>query len=457
MRVPFDLVIRGGQLVSEIDIRSVDLAIRDGRVAAHLEPGESAQAQQEIDASGLYLFPGVVDAHVHFNDPGRTHWEGFETGSRAAAAGGTTTVVDMPLNCSPVTTTGEALREKQVRVRGRSAVDYAFWGGLVDDNVAHLADLVAGGVAGAKAFLCHSGLDEFPRTSERTLRAAIREMARLDTLLLLHAEDEEGAATHTARLQAEGRKDRRAWAEGRPPETEVSAIRRVLAMLEEEAPTLRTHFVHTSVGDGFRLVEAARQRGLRVTAETCPHYLLLDVDDLERIGPRAKCAPPLRARPLVEDLWSCLLAGQVSLVASDHSPCPPEDKARGDDDIWLAWGGISGVQTLLVSLLDEGVHRRGLTLSALTRLTAANPARLTRLWPRKGHLGVGADADVAVVDLHAQWTLLPPQLMTRYPANPLVGRTFTGQVVRTLLRGETVYRDGGFTYRQRGQLLDTAQ
>jgi len=437
-----NLLIRGGTLVGEQGVWAADLGVRDGRIAAILAPGERVAAAEVLDAAGLHLLPGLVDQHVHFNEPGRTHWEGFETGSRAAAAGGVTTVIEMPLNSHPPTTTAEALELKQTTVAGKAVVDYAFWGGLVDDNVAALPALHAGGVVGVKAFMSHAGTDDYPFATDHVLFEGLKTVARLGTVLDLHAENDSLTRGYAEQLRAAGRIDRRAYAESRPPVAELEAIERGILLARQADPNARIHFVHVSIGDGARAVERARRDGQPVSLETCPHYLTLDEDRFAEIGPDAKCAPPIRPRDVVEDLWACVLEGLVDSFASDHSPCPPEDKSRGDQDIWLAWGGVSGVQTMLPLLLDEGVHNRGLPLPRLVRMASANPARIVGLWPRKGHLGLGADADIALVDLARAWTLEPNLLQTRHPVSPFIGYRFRGAVIQTLVRGVTVFRDG---------------
>lgn len=439
---PLDLVIHGGTLVTERDVYPADLGIRDGRVAALLEPGAPVAAAETLDATGLHLLPGLVDQHVHFNEPGRTHWEGYETGTRTAAAGGVTTVVEMPLNCHPPVTDVASLELKQTTVRGKAVVDYALWGGLVEDNVSALEGLHAAGVVGFKAFMNDAGIDDYPFASERVLFEGMQVIARQGSLLAVHAENESMTCGYSADLKAAGRTDRQAYAASRPPLAELEAVERALFLARQAGPDVRVHFVHTSIGDGARAVAAARARGQRASLETCPHYLLLDEDAFARIGPDAKCAPPIRPRSLVEDLWSCVLAGLVDCFASDHSPCPPEDKRQGDENIWQAWGGITGIQTMLPVLLTEGVHRRGLPLPLLARMASANPARNVGLWPRKGHLGLGADADVVLVDLQRGWSLERDMLLTRHRASPFVGSAFRGAVVQTLVRGRPVYREG---------------
>jgi allantoinase len=439
--VKVELLIAGGRLVSEHEVIAADLAVNEGRVAAILEPGAAdVDAEELLDVGGKLVLPGLVDAHVHFNEPGRTHWEGYATGSAAAAAGGITTFLDMPLNNDPPTLDGASLALKAAAVADRSVVDYGLWGGIVPGNLDQLGELKAGGVVAAKAFMCHSGLDGYPGVDDAALYGALQRGAELGLIVGLHAESDGLTTALGQAAQAAGRREARAWADSRPPLTEVEPVRRALYLAGETGASI--HFVHVSTPAAVREVVAARAGGVRATLETCPHYLALDEDDLARLGPYGKCAPPLRPRPLVEELWRLVLAGQVDLVASDHSPCPPEDKERGRDDIWRAWGGLHGVQTLLPVLLTEGVHARGMPLPLLARLTSAGPARRYGLYPRKGALLVGSDADLAIVDPDAEWTLDASMLRTRWPVSPFLGRRFRGRVEVTVVRG-TVVNWGG--------------
>jgi allantoinase len=409
-------------------------------VQAILPPGHARVADDVLDASGLHILPGLVDAHVHFNEPGRSDWEGFLTGTTAAAAGGVTTVCDMPLNCHPPTLDSRALAIKRSAIAKHAVVDYALWGGLVPDSLDHLAELQRDGVVGIKAFLCDSGLAEYPPLDDFALVDAMQRTSdrRPPLLLALHAED-------PAQTQLLGRQAREAarrtaldWAASRPPSTEVNAVRSALDGAHETGA--RLHFVHISTAAAARLIAAARADGLDVSVETCPHYLLLDTRDLQRLGTFGKCAPPLRDRTEVDELWEALAEGAIDWIASDHSPCPPEMKHT--DDIWSAWGGLAGVQTLLPALLTEGVHARQLSLPRLVTLTSGTPARRLGLYPRKGVLEPGSDADLVLVDLEREWTLGAADLRTRWPINPFLGRTFRGRVVATLVRGNEVWRDG---------------
>lgn len=429
-----DLLIRNGHIVTAEREFGGAVVIADGRVRELLEGDPPVAARETIDAAGLLVLPGLVDAHVHFSEPGRGHWEGFETGSRAAAAGGITTFVEMPLNAHPPTVDAEALRLKRAAA-SVSLVDYALWGGLVDDNLDDLAGLEAGGVAGYKAFMVTA--TDFPRADRRILREGMRRIAGFGSLLAVHAEDEEMTTRLTAELRDAGRRDRPAWSEARPIAAELRAIDDAIELAEETG--VRLHVVHVSSAAGIDRISAAKARGVRVTAETCPHYLFFDETDLVRLGPVAKCAPPLRAPAEREALWERVLAGAVDVIASDHSPCLWEEKAAGDDDIFEAWGGISGLQSTLPALITEGVVKRGLRLPELVRMTSAGPASLFGLHPRKGSISPGNDADLVLVDPGASHTLTEADLQYRNRHSAYVGSAFTSRVVSTICRGRRVF------------------
>ena len=438
-----DLAIRGAVVVSE-GAYARDVLIRGGRISALVEPGASTAAD-EIDARGLLALPGIVDAHVHFNEPGRTEWEGWASGSRAAVAGGTTTVLDMPLNSSPPILDGDAFDAKRAAAERASLVDFGLWGGLVDADPMSLRELRDRGAIGCKAFLCDSGVPEFPPLADDELAPALRAAAEAGLLVALHAEDETLVREATARVRGDGRRDAAAWVASRPPLVEVRAVARACAAAREAG--VRIHIVHLSAVEALGAIGAARDAGTDVTVETCPHYLEFEDSDVERLGPALKCAPPVRDARNREGLWRALLEGKIDLVASDHSPCPPALKERGNDDIFAAWGGVAGVQSLLPALFTESARRAGDTLDVrkvagfIVWRLAAKPAQRFGLWPRKGTIAVGADADVVLFDPDREWSLEREGSYTR-GVDPYVGRSFRGRVVSTLVRGRVVYRDG---------------
>jgi len=434
-----DTAIIGGLVATAAGTFRATLTISNGRIAALLDPQERPGAEDVVDATGRVVLPGAIDPHIHFNEPGRTHWEGFETGSMSAAAGGTTTVIEMPLNANPPTTDARAWALKVDAVKPKAMVDYALWGGLVADNVDALEGLERAGAVGYKAFMIETGT-EYARVDDGVLWEGMERIAAWGSVLGVHAENNDLAARLRDRLQRAGRRDMRAWAASRPPAVELEAIRRVLYLAGETG--CRVHIVHLSLPDGGSLIADARRAGLRVTVETCPHYLLLDEDALSGLGPVAKCAPPLRSRQAVEGLWRQVCDGTIDCLASDHAPCPPEEKTRGAEDVWQAWGGITGVQTLLSLMVSEGVHRRGLSLERLVSLTSTTAAKIFGLYPRKGALLPGADADVVILDPQREWTVTEERLCYRHRLTPYLGWKLKGWIDRVLVRGRTVVRDG---------------
>lgn len=393
-----DLLVRGD---------AFDVAI-DGGIVVEAGP----PAREEIDARGLLVLPGGVDAHVHFNEPGRASWEGWATGTAALAAGGMTSCIEMPLNASPPTVDGAAFDAKVEAALGAAVVDFALWGGLVPGDVSRLDELAERGVVGFKAFMCDSGIADFPAADDDVLGAGMARAASLGLPVAVHAE-------RPAALRAPRDGSWREWAASRPVEAELLAIEKAISLAGETGCSL--HVVHVSCAEGVALVAAARARGADVTCETCPHYLTLRDADMESLGTLAKCAPPLRAD--VEPLWEAI--GDVQLIASDHSPCPPAMKAGGFD---TAWGGIAGAQSTLPLVIGQG-FARGLDLAPL--VTSA-PARRFGL-PGKGSLEPGADADLVLVEVGGPFELGP--LRDRHAANPFAGRPMGARVVRTLLRG----------------------
>jgi allantoinase len=413
----------------------LDVGIVDGSIAA-VEADVGGSAREELDARGLLVLPGCVDVHVHFNDPGRADWEGFVSGSDAATAGGTTCVVDMPLNASPPTVDAESFRLKLVAAEGASRVDFAFWGGLVPSNLGELPALAALGVVGFKAFMCPSGIHDFAAADDATLREGMARAAELGLPVAVHAESAKLTVRLAAEAASEGRRGWRDYARSRPVEAELEAIARALSLAEETGCSL--HVVHVSSARGVRLVAEARARGVDATCETCPHYLLLDEDDLAELGAVAKCAPPLRAREEVEALWDEVGNDAVELIASDHSPAPASLKTGAD--AFAVWGGISGCQSLLAATLTEGLAR-GFELTRLVELLSVRPAERFGL-TGKGRIEPGFDADLALVDLGEEKVLSDADLRYRHRHSPFVGRRLRGVVVRTLVRGDTVWQDG---------------
>jgi allantoinase len=443
----FDVLIRGAVVVGDGGRGRVDVGVSEGLIES-VGPELAGSAAEEIDATGLCLLPGVIDAHVHMNEPGRTDWEGFETGTRALAAGGATAAIDMPLNAHPPTVTAAAFEEKRRCLERNAVVDVALWGGLVPDSVEAMDELAACGVVGFKAFMCSSGIDDFPGVDDLILYEGMCRAASVGLPVAVHAESEAITAGLAQRARATGRTAMRDFLASRPAIAEVQAIARAIALAEESGCAL--HVVHVSTGRGVALVAAARARGVDASCETCPHYLVLTEEDAESLGNVAKCAPPLRAPEEREALWAALADGTLPMVASDHSPAPWAMKSG--DDAFAAWGGISGCQTLLPLLLSEGYRARGLSLELIARVTSAYVARRFRL-SGKGRLGPGADADLVLVNLEGSDVLSTDDLHYRHPHSPFVGRTLSARVARTIVRGRTVFADGRFVGPPAGRLL----
>jgi allantoinase len=446
----FDLVMRGGSVVTPEGVRPADIGIADGQITA-LAPNLSGGARAEILAAGLHIFPALIDAHVHFNEPGRTDWEGIATGSSALAAGGGTLFFDMPLNAHPPTCDGASFDLKLAAAQKNSVTDFAFWGGLVPQNLGKLEELAARGVIGFKAFMSDSGIEDFLHSDEKTLRAGMKQAAKLKLPVALHAESDALTRKLAAEKIAAGKTTVRDYLASRPVAAELEAIRCAIDLAGETGCAL--HIVHVSSGAGIALVTAAKAAGVDITCETCPHYLTLTEEDVERIGALAKCAPPVRTPAIREELWQKLAAGEIDSVGSDHSPSPPGMKTG--DNFFEVWGGISGVQHTL-PLLFDGAARRNLLPAQIARVTSFNVAERFRLPKSKGRLAVGADADLAIVDLKQTSTVRAEDLLYCHKQSPYMGRALTGRVVQTILRGRTIAKDGQVVAAQKGQLIKPA-
>ena len=444
----YDLIIRNGALVAPEGLRAADIGIVGEQIAT-IEPELAGAAATTIDARGLHVFPGLIDAHVHFNEPGRTDWEGWASGSAALAAGGGTLAFEMPLNAHPPTLDGPSFDAKLAAAQAASRVDFALWGGLTPDSLAHLDELAERGVIGFKAFMSQSGTDDFRAADDMTLFDGMAAAARLRRIVAVHAENDQLTGLMARRAVAAGQVAARDYLRSRPVVAELDAIQRAILLAEETGCAL--HIVHISSGRGVQLVAEARARGIDVSCETCPHYLVLTEDDVEALGAVAKCAPPLRPAHDQAALWQHLLGGTLPMVTSDHSPAPPSMKTG--DDFFKIWGGISGCQHTLQLLLTEGHARRGLPLTTIASVASEFVARRFGLAPRKGRLVVGADADLALVDLGVNAEVRAEDLHYRHRQSPYVGRTLRGRVMRTLLRGATIYHDGAFVGAPRGRLV----
>jgi allantoinase len=421
-----ELVLRSRRVVLGGDERAAAVAIDGGRIVAVGGYDDVFDAAVDTDLGGTALLPGLVDTHVHVNEPGRTEWEGFASATRAAAAGGVTVIVDMPLNSLPPTVDVEALRVKQRAAAGQTHVDVGFWGGAIPGNDGELAGLHAAGVFGFKAFLADSGVPEFPPVSAAQLRRAI---AAVDgAQFVVHAEDPD----HLSELSASS-----AYADflaSRPAEAEHAAV--ATAIEAARATGGRVHILHLSAASALPLIAAARAEGLRVTAETCPHYLTLDAGHVPEGATEFKCCPPIRDAANADQLWQALADGLITGVVSDHSPCTPELKRRDTGDFASAWGGIASVQ-LGLPVIWTAARARGHTLAEVVDWMARRPADLVGL-RGKGRIEVGADADLVAFDAEDSFVVDPARLQHKNPVTPYAGRKLTGVVRTTWLRGHAV-------------------
>jgi allantoinase len=438
-----DTIIRGGTLVRPDGRVKADIRVSEGRIV-EIAPDLTRDAH-EIDATGLHIFPGLIDAHLHFNEPGHTEWEGAETGSYALAAGGGTLFFDMPLNSTPCTITADAVDAKRAALEASSVTDFALWGGLVPGSLDQMAAMAERGVVGFKAFMCDSGLAEFAYADDHTLRAGMREAARLGLPVAVHAESEEMTRTLAADLTGSTAQD---FLASRPVVAEVDAIARAVDLAGETSAKL--HIVHVSTGSGVAKAVEGRARGVDVSVETCPHYLFFTERDLDAIGVAVKCAPPLRHPDEQAMLWGEVLDGRVDLVASDHSPVEPSLKIAGD--FRASWGGVAGVQSTLAVLLERGLDGRRLRFEHISALIAAHPAARFRI-PSKGTLATGNDADLLLLNPSRSYTLSPTHLLQRHKMSPYVGFEFSGVVVRTIRRGETIFLNGQIVAETTGQFV----
>ncbi|WP_373231714.1 allantoinase [Cohnella sp.] len=441
-KVNLDFLIKGGTVVLPDRVTVADIGIQNG-VIVEISPMVSTPSKEIIDAQGIYVMAGVIDSHVHINEPGLSEWEGFQTGSAALAAGGCTTYMDMPLNGLPPTVTVEAMNLKLKAAEAAGThVDFALWGGLVPSNLDDLELLADAGVIGFKAFMSSpgdTGEGCFKEVDDVTLYEGMKILALKNKVLAVHAESEEIIVALGERLQEhKGRRTPRDFLESRPLAAELDAVQRVLLFAERTECPL--HLVHISSPQAVDRIWEAKRNGVDVTVETCPHYLMFTDEDVVRIGALAKCAPPIRGHREKEGLWERLAEGKIDWIASDHSPCPPHMKLGSEEDYFAIWGGISGAQSTLELMFDEGFLQRGISLPLLSRLLSEAPARRFGLLPRKGRLAVGADADLVLVNPDSPYVLQPEDLLYRHPQSVYTGRSFRCRVILTMSRGKIVYK-----------------
>lgn len=428
-------------VVTPEGIRPAAILVAGEKISAIVSLDEVPADAQVRDFGEAAILPGLVDSHVHINEPGRTEWEGFETATRAAAAGGYTMLTDMPLNCLPATTTAAALEAKRQAARGKCRVDWTAWGGVISDNQGDIESLAAVGARGFKCFLVHPGADGFTMVTERELREALPHVARTRLPLLVHAELPGPIEAATAKLESADWKSYSTYLQARPDEAELSAIRLLLGLCREYR--FHLHIVHLATHRALDDLRTARAAGLSLSVETCPHYLHLTAETIADGATLCKCAPPIRSRENRENLWRALAEGVIDLVATDHSPCPPSMKQLGSGDFKTAWGGIASLSMALPVMWTEA-SRRGFTLADIARWMSEHPARLAGCESRKGRIAAGYDADFVVFDANAEFVVAPELLHHRHAVSPYLGEKLRGRVKATYLRGHAVFSDGTF-------------
>lgn len=436
----FDTIIQQGIVVLADQYITADLGIKDGKIA-HIAPHiDAAQARKVVDATGCYVLPGMVDVHMHISEPGRTEWEGYETGTQAMAAGGTTSFVEMPLNTMPATTDVESLNVKLKTAQGKSYVDYSPMGGLVPWNLQDLPRLFEAGVAAYKCFVatCGSGKPgDFKNVDDYELYVGMQALAKTDDLLVIHCENAALTDKLGAAAKAAGKTKVSDYVATRPVFTEVEAVRRVLLLAKETG--CRVHIAHCSCPEAIEAVFEAQAQGVDASFESCPHYFLLATEDLDAIGPKAKCSPPIRDRNNQARMWDLLERGLIQMLGSDHSPCTPDLKSS--PNAFEAWGGISGCQNSVDAMFDAAVKKRNISPVTLMQALATEPARRFRLGA-KGEIALGKDADVVILDPNQGYTVTSDELYYKNKFSAYEGFEIGCRVTHTFVRGHLVYQLG---------------
>lgn len=443
--LPSRFAITSRLVVTPAGVEPATIVVDAGKIIEVSSAGRALTGLEVFDFGDAVVAPGVVDAHVHINEPGRTDWEGFATATAAAAAGGVTTLIDMPLNSSPVVIDVAALEAKRTTATGKLYVDVALYGGVVKGSAAAAGDLTAAGVAGVKAFLCDSGLAEFPAATEADLRELAPVLAAQGVPLLVHAELPLAASPPP--------RDQRSYTDylaSRPPAWEADAIRMLIDVCRDT--NCRVHVVHLANSEALCLIDAAKAQGLPITVETCPHYLHFAAEEIPDGDTRYKCAPPIREQAHREALWQGLREGRIDTVGSDHSPCPPELKQLEMGDFAQAWGGVAGLE-LTLPVVWTGARERGIEIAEVFRWLSVRPAEIFGLCHRKGRLDPGYDADIVVFDPEASWVVDAQQLRHRHKVTPYDRAPLTGRVLQTFLAGQCVYADGRLIGTPQGSLL----
>lgn len=441
-------VLQSRRVVLPDGIRPAAIAIRNGNIAEIGIPNQFGK-DMTADFGDSVIMAGIVDTHVHINEPGRTAWEGFETATMAAAAGGVTTLIEMPLNSIPAVTTRETLKQKVACAEGKLYVDVGFWGGVVPGNVAELQGMYEDGAFGFKCFLVPSGVAEFEFVREADLRQALPELARIGAVLLAHAELPDAIKEASRNLTSRHSRQYTTWLESRPKRSEDEAIKLLVRLAEEYRA--RVHIVHLSSGMALPTLVEARRRRVPVTVETCPHYLTIAAEEIPDGATEYKCAPPIRERANQKRLWDALRAGVIDFVVTDHSPAPPQMKCTETGDFIRAWGGIASLQ-LSLPLLWTSARERGFALRDLAQWLCSRPARFAGLW-RKGEIKIGNDADLVVWKPEDSFRVDPERLFFRHKLTPYRGRNCYGVVESTFVRGQEAFASGEFSAGRCGRIL----
>ena len=429
------------RVVTPEGVRPAAVLVEGEQIRGVVAPNRVPAQAEARDFGDAAILPGLVDSHVHINDPGRADWEGFETATRSGAAGGYTALVDMPLNCLPPTINLAALEAKREAARSRCRIDWMAWGGVVADNQSDIEPLAAAGVSGFKCFLVHPGIAGFTMVTEEELRRALPHIARTGLPLLVHAELPAPIELATERLALADWSVYQTYLQSRPEEAELSAIRMLLSLCREYK--FRLHIVHLSASEALPELRAARSEGLAVTVETCPHYLHLTAETIAKGATLFKCAPPIRSRENCERLWEGLREGTIDLVATDHSPCPPEMKRFAEGDFRSAWGGIAGL-SMALPVINTEAGKRQFALAYIARWMAEAPAKLAGCEKRKGRIATGYDADLVVFDPESEFVVSADRLHYRHAVSPYLGEKLRGIVKSTYLRGRLVFQEGEF-------------
>ncbi|MFD1363346.1 allantoinase AllB [Lentibacillus salinarum] len=437
----YDTSIVNGTIVLEEQVVKGTIVIQDGRIAGILDENSTVESQKIIDAAGMVVFPGAIDPHVHLWEPSpQDYREDYKYGSKAAASGGVTTLIEMPLSVPPVIDSESFYLKKEIGDKN-SVVDFALWGGLIPNSVDNLGEMHELGCVGYKAFISYAN-ENYPHTPDDVLYKAMKNAANFNGLVGVHAENADIVETESKDMEQRGILNPESYPDGRPALAELEAMKR--AILLAEKTNCRLHIVHMSVGEGGEIVRKAKEKGINVSNETCPHYLLFDKSILKEKGPFAKCNPPIRSLENKEALWEQIFKGNIDFIGSDHSPYTDKEKLEGKDNIWKAFPGFGGIDVLLPAMISEGVNARGLGLVELAKMISTNVAKTFELYPKKGAIKIGSDADLVLVDLNEEWVYKGENSFSKTKSSQGIyeGYNFKGKVVATMSRGTVVYENG---------------